>query len=340
MKKMSLMTMALAMVVMFMGNDAKAVNLPAGSEPTEEAMGNESDYSINMESSLMLQVNETFTLDPMVIPTTAQTTITWYSEDDIVAKVSSTGVVTAQSVGTTEITARAANGKKAKCTVTVSAAAPDPIGDLWVGSYRVTSNVIRNHVSEYNYPNNFTVTIKEVDGAYYVTELVGMDLTKSIYEGLRINVLDERRAEIDLSFTNDLGNRSMSGCYLECMYLISPNEDYELGYLEEGKIGMTRKADGTLAIDDFYVFAFGLVSNFELAVDAAYHGVETMNMSSATESSSVPTIALDDATPCSLEIYNLNGMLVFSGNEDSKPELAPGTYVFRQGDSAKKITVR
>ena len=322
MKKMSLMTMALAMVVMFMGNDAKAVNLPAGSEPTEEAMGNESDYSINMESSLMLQVNETFTLDPMVIPTTAQTTITWYSEDDIVAKVSSTGVVTAQSVGTTEITARAANG------------------DLWVGSYRVTSNVIRNHVSEYNYPNNFTVTIKEVDGAYYVTELVGMDLTKSIYEGLRINVLDERRAEIDLSFTNDLGNRSMSGCYLECMYLISPNEDYELGYLEEGKIGMTRKADGTLAIDDFYVFAFGLVSNFELAVDAAYHGVETMNMSSATESSSVPTIALDDATPCSLEIYNLNGMLVFSGNEDSKHELAPGTYVFRQGDSAKKITVR
>ena len=123
MKKMSLMTMALAMVVMFMGNDAKAVNLPAGSEPTEEAMGNESDYSINMESSLMLQVNETFTLDPMVIPTTAQTTITWYSEDDIVAKVSSTGVVTAQSVGTTEITARAANGKKAKCTVTVK----DPI---------------------------------------------------------------------------------------------------------------------------------------------------------------------------------------------------------------------
>ena len=319
MKKMSLMTMALAMVVMFMGDDAKAVNLPAGSEPTEEAMGNESDYSINMESSLMLQVNETFTLDPMVIPTTAQTTITWYSEDDIVAKVSSTGVVTAQSVGTTEITARAANGKKAKCTVTVSAAAPDPIGDLWVGSYRVTSNVIRSHVSEYNYPNNFTVTI---------------------YEGLRINVLDERRAEIDLSFTNDLGNRSMSGCYLECMYLISPNEDYELGYLEEGKIGMTRKPDGTLAIDDFYVFAFGLVSNFELAVDAAYHGVETMNMSSATESSSVPTIALDDATPCSLEIYNLNGMLVFSGNEDSKPELAPGTYVFRQGDSAKKITVR
>ena len=66
MKKMSLMTMALAMVVMFMGDDAKAVNLPAGSEPTEEAMGNESDYSINMESSLMLQVNETFTLDPMV----------------------------------------------------------------------------------------------------------------------------------------------------------------------------------------------------------------------------------------------------------------------------------
>lgn len=341
MKKNNLLVviLAIALTILFMANDAKAVNVPAASGPNEETMINDSDYDINMESTLSLQVNETFTLDPTVIPVTAQTSLTWYSGDDIVAKVSQSGVVTALTVGTTVITARAANGKKAKCTLTVTSAAPNPIGDFWTGSYRVTSHVNREQVSDYDFPSDFIVTIKEVDGAYYVTELIGMDLTQSIYEGLRINVLDEQRAEIDLSFTNDLGYSSMAGCFLSCMYLISPHSDYELGVLEEAKIGITRRADGTLIIDDFYVFAFGLVSNYELAIDAAYYGVECKSMDAATQSSSVHDIVLDESMSGTLEICNLNGVLVYSGSKDGLPELTPGMYVFRQGCSTKKIMV-
>ena len=336
---MSFLTMMLAMAMMFMANDANAANFSASSQSIEADAVNESDYDISMDSSLTLQVNETFTLTPVIIPATAQTSLSWYSEDDLVARVSDFGVVTALTVGTTEIVARAANGKKVKCTVTVTSAAPNPIGDLWTGSYQVTTNVDQEHVSEYNFPSNFTVTIKEIDGAYYVTEFIGMDLTQSIYEGLRINVIDEQYAEIDLTYTNDLGYRSMTGCFLSCIYLISPNSDYELGVLEEGKIGMTRRPDGSLFIDDFYVFAFGLVSNFELAIDAAYHSVESKSMNTESQSSSVSVIIADKSTLGTLEIYNLNGMLVFSGDGDLKPELEPGMYVFRQGNSVKKVMV-
>lgn len=328
------MTMMLAMAVMFMGNDAKAVNRPAGSEPSEEAMGNESDYGINMESSIMLQVNETITLEPMFIPVTAQTSFTWYSENDIVAKVSPSGVITAQSVGTTEITARAANGKKAKCTVIVSAAAPNPLCDLWVGSYRVTSSIDRGHVSDYDYPNEFNITIYEHDGAFYATGMVGMSLDGTIYEGLKVNVLDGQHAEIDLSYCYDLGYRSWTGCFLNCMYMISPQSTFQPEELEESKIHMTRNSDESLVIDDFYVFAFGLATDYQIALDAAYHNVMCKHVPS-----SAPSIIVDSEQTENIEVYNINGMLVYSGKEDGIPHLSSGFYLIKLGSGIKKVVI-
>lgn len=340
MKKLSILVTMFAMAVMFMANDANAANLPvAGSDNSEEATINESDYDVTMESTLTLEVNETFTLEPLVSPSTAQTSFTWYTMDDVVAKVSQSGAVTGMTVGTTVIVATAANGKKAKCTVTVTSAAPNPIGDMWKGSYQVTSDVTREYVSNYNYPSEFNVTIKEVDGAYYITELIGMDLTQSIYEGLRINVIDEHRAEIDLTFTNDMGNFTMTGGFLSCMYLISSQSDYELGVIKDGKIGLTRRLDGTLIFDDFYVFAFGLVSNFELAVDAVYQSIECKSTDFASRPSSVPAVAVDNDESDQLKIYNLTGTMIYSGCEDDKPQLAPGVYVFYHGGNAQKVLV-
>ena len=114
--------MMLAMAMMFIANVANAANFSASSQSIEADAVNESDYDISMDSSLTLQVNETFTLTPVIIPATAQTSLSWYSEDDLVARVSDFGVVTALTVGTTEVVARAANGKKVKCTVTVTSA--------------------------------------------------------------------------------------------------------------------------------------------------------------------------------------------------------------------------
>src|SRR5699024_8973802 len=54
--------------------------------------------------------------------TTDEKKVTWKSDNEGVAKVSSDGTVTAVKEGTATITATASNGKSASCTVTVKAA--------------------------------------------------------------------------------------------------------------------------------------------------------------------------------------------------------------------------
>ena len=115
--------------------------------------------------------------------------------------------------------------------------------------------------------------------------------------------------------------------------MISPQATYQWGH--HGRLNLTRNSDGSLIVDDFYVFAFGGFTGYEAVLDAAYHNVKGSNTSS-----SVPSIIADEAMPGILEIYNLNGMLVYSGAEDGKPELAPGIYVFRRGGNVQKVMVR
>lgn len=60
-----------------------------------------------------------FTLIATVSPKTADQKITWSSSDEVVAKVNEKGVVTGLSSGQAVITAKAADGKTAECSVTV-----------------------------------------------------------------------------------------------------------------------------------------------------------------------------------------------------------------------------
>ena len=74
--------------------------------------------SIN-QSSVELEIGKTLQLNATVSPSTAtRKDITWSSSQSSVASVSSSGLVTAVSEGTTKITATA-DGKKGECTVTV-----------------------------------------------------------------------------------------------------------------------------------------------------------------------------------------------------------------------------
>ena len=71
-------------------------------------------------SSLALSVGEAYTLKSTVLPNDAKNkTCKWYTSRSSVAAVSSTGKVTAKTVGTAVITAKTVNGKKATCKVTV-----------------------------------------------------------------------------------------------------------------------------------------------------------------------------------------------------------------------------
>lgn len=70
-------------------------------------------------SKYSLTVGQSKTLVAAVSPESAKSTVTWYSSNNKVATVNSTGKVTAKKAGTATITAKTSNGLKATCKVTV-----------------------------------------------------------------------------------------------------------------------------------------------------------------------------------------------------------------------------
>lgn len=70
-------------------------------------------------SKYSLTVGQSKTLVAAVSPESAKSNVTWYSSNNKVATVSSTGKVTAKKAGTATITAKTSNGLKATCKVTV-----------------------------------------------------------------------------------------------------------------------------------------------------------------------------------------------------------------------------
>ena len=79
-----------------------------------------SNLKISPESATV-GVGDTKTLSAVKTPAKSLESITWSSSDKSVATVSSAGIVTAKKSGTATITAKAINGKKATCKITVSA---------------------------------------------------------------------------------------------------------------------------------------------------------------------------------------------------------------------------
>ena len=331
MKKIFIIVTAIMGVI---ASNARANNELTEFGHIESAEFRDMNLSIDLMPTLSLSVNESIKLEPMVNPDTALIPMSWYSNNSIVASVSQSGVVTAHSVGSAVVSVRTDNGKKASCRVTVTSSTPDPVCMSWAGTYKVSSSVDRGHVSDYNYPSEFSLTIYENNGAFFATGMVGMVLDSTIYEGLKVNVLDERHAEIDLSYCYELGYHSWTGCFLNCMYMISPQSTFQLEAMEEGRISMTRNSDGTLIIDDFYVFAFGLATYYEVTLDAAYHNVMCKQIPS-----SVPSIIADSEQTGKIEVYNMNGMLVYSGNEENLQHLTSGIYVIKRGADIQKILI-
>lgn len=74
---------------------------------------------ISMQSSLTLNVGESYTLSPTVYPSGVSTSISWSTSDSSVASVSGNGRVTGVSEGSATIEAMTSNGYYATCRVTV-----------------------------------------------------------------------------------------------------------------------------------------------------------------------------------------------------------------------------
>lgn len=95
---------------------------------TKESTGSTEVTSVTLnKSALSLEVGKTGQLSATVLPNSATNkSVSWSSNNEAVATVSSKGIVTAKKAGTAVITATAVNGKSASCTVTVTGGTTDP----------------------------------------------------------------------------------------------------------------------------------------------------------------------------------------------------------------------
>ena len=94
----------------------------------KEATGGTEVTSVTLnKSALSLEVGKTGQLSATVLPNSATNkSVSWSSNNEAVATVSSKGIVTAKKAGTAVITATAVNGKSASCTVTVTGGSTEP----------------------------------------------------------------------------------------------------------------------------------------------------------------------------------------------------------------------
>lgn len=95
---------------------------------TKESTGSTEVTSVTLnKSALSLEVGITGQLSATVLPNSATNkSVSWSSNNEAVATVSTNGTVTAHKAGTAVITARTANGKSASCTVTVTGGSTEP----------------------------------------------------------------------------------------------------------------------------------------------------------------------------------------------------------------------
>ena len=83
--------------------------------------------SITLQTTATMRTGQMITLTPTITPADAVTTLTWSSDDESIATVSSAGVVTGVKKGQTFINVETDNGKTAYCKLTVTAGEPTAI---------------------------------------------------------------------------------------------------------------------------------------------------------------------------------------------------------------------
>lgn len=76
--------------------------------------------SISLPSFISVPIGDSYTFSPIITDSRATTTISWQSSQPEVATISSNGILTALTIGTTIVSCTASNGVQASCEVTVT----------------------------------------------------------------------------------------------------------------------------------------------------------------------------------------------------------------------------
>lgn len=289
--------------------------------------------NICMKDCLNLTVGDEYLLTPTVTPSNSTTTISWSSSDENVATVIG-GLVKAEGIGVCEILATTSNNLTAKCCLVVTQSAPDDTNsDImaeWEGTYHFIADVTRFMASEMSFDETFDMTITNKDGTYYITSMMECNTVFIIYEGLQLRIIDSGHAEIVLRYNNCLGN-PINGGYYSNLHELNPDDQYV--YIHDQVIPITRKADRTMEMGDFNIYAFGSDTEYEFLKEAKYSMVRGFKLN---EDGIMPAVAETDG----IEIYDLNGIRLFEGTKEYMPALPKGIYVLRNGKNTWKMLVK
>lgn len=287
------------------------------------------------EHEITLKVGEISELIVSVYPDGSDCMIEWISTNENVATVKD-GLVTAIGSGECEIIASVDNGIEDSCHITVEDyinIEPEITSD-WSGTYNMTYSLEMYRESSYSYPPESRLTIEERDGEYFVTSMLGINCTSAYpYEGLRIVVESSTIAYIDLKHNDNLGYTDLKGNYFEGLLYLSATSEHSY---DPEPIYLTRNNDNEIQFQDFYVFSFGLNTNFEHEKEAFFTKIKgTKDFAGTTGAICVPF--MDDMN---VEVYNMNGVLLFSGAKDLLPQLEKGLYIFRSKKDSYKVLIK
>lgn len=137
-----------------------------------------------------LMVGGDFVLEPTVLPANADQAVAWSSSNPRVAAVDENGLVSAISPGTATITATAAGGKTAVCSVTISAVA----GDITLG---------RTEVLLYNNESTSTnITVANTTGR--PTQLYVIDTATGQTDYTKTTTIDNSHMRAELTDNSTL----------------------------------------------------------------------------------------------------------------------------------------
>ncbi len=291
---------------------------------------------ISIISNIELTIGEKYDVIADIEPVDASTTLHWESDNNTVASVDN-GSITALSEGECNVTVTTSNNLYAVCHVVVkSTSVPDDheITSDWVGTYRMTSSIVRYRESTYVYPSEFDLTIVERDGDYYITSIIGMDCTSGYpYEGMKLIIESSSKAYIDLEYNDGLGWKDISGSHIDNLHSMSPSPEYSYN---PQPVYLTRTNNDDILIQDFYVFAFGSDTDYEQEKEVLFTNCSGMKDSSGM--SGIPDMTTDEDSP-HVEVYNLNGVRVFSGEKSGIPQLEKGVYIFCIGNEIHKVLI-
>lgn len=227
------------------------------------------------------------------------------------------------------------NGKTASCFVTVNAEIvdpKDPITEDWDGTYSFTSTVTKYAESEIDFKEYFELTICNKDNTFFITSMLGCNTAYLIYEGLKLNIIDDANAELILDYNDDLGSPAEGG-YYSCMHIISPESEYKYNY--EQVIRLARLNNKKIKMDDFYIYAFGLETDFDYSKEVRYSKCNGEKMSGTAA-----IVEVNSRNSGQVSIYDMNGKCVYKGLKTDAPRLQTGTYIMEESSTTKKIYIK